>query len=160
MMLVDAIETLAKDFKLDVNLIAAICKVESNSCVWSVRYEQNWTYFESPADWARSLGITPDTETQLQKFSWGPMQVMGSVARQHGYRGYLPLLCDPYQGVLYGCKHLTWFMERHGYAGLDLISAYNCGTPEKDSKGNYLNDSYVKKVQTWVEFYRSHGVRN
>jgi Transglycosylase SLT domain len=38
------------------------------------------------------------TESRARAFSWGLMQVMGQVAREHGFTGALASLCDPLSG--------------------------------------------------------------
>jgi hypothetical protein len=35
------------------------------------------------------------------------MQLMGECAREHGYTGYLPELCEPATGLEWGCVHLA-----------------------------------------------------
>lgn len=151
---------ISQSFNLDDTLVAAICEVESSGIPGKTRYESTWTYFEDPKSYAASLGITEETETLLQKFSYGPMQVMGAVAREHGYRGHLPLLCSEYLGVYYGCVHLRWLTLKHGYSGDDLISSYNWGTPRKGGDQQYLNQNYVDQVKKWVQYFKDHGVHD
>jgi len=45
------------------------------------------------------------TESRARAFSWGLMQVMGQVAREHGFNGAsLAALCDPAAGLEIGCR--------------------------------------------------------
>jgi hypothetical protein len=53
------------------------------------------------------LGLPP-TEEIARSISWGLMQVMGQVAREHGFSGkYLSALCDPAAGLELGCTVLA-----------------------------------------------------
>src|SRR5260370_34198806 len=51
------------------------------------------------------------SEAWARGFSWGLMQVMGQVAREHGFAaGEHPFrseLCDPEQGITVGCRGLS-----------------------------------------------------
>lgn len=43
-----------------------------------------------------------------QQASWGCCQLMGAVAREHGFKGpYLPELCDPATNLALACQVLT-----------------------------------------------------
>ncbi|MES1936704.1 hypothetical protein C27AD_10151 [Salinisphaera hydrothermalis C27AD] len=80
-----------------------------------------------------------DTEWVQQKTSWGVMQIMGAVAREHGYTGPLPELCQAHIGIKYGCLHLSRlrdrFFARHGWAG--TLDAYNDGTARIERHPDY-----------------------
>lgn len=131
--------------QLDPNWVLAIVQVESAGQTNAARYEPNWKYLVRPEFYAERLLVTKDTETQLQKFSWGLMQVMGSVGRQWGYPDHLHTLSDPIRGLEYGCKHLSSMRKRFP-TGRDWIAAYNAGSPRKRPDGSYENEGYVKKV--------------
>ena len=85
-----------------------------------------------------------DTELIAQKTSWGLMQVMGTVARELGHRGWLSELCEPERGIYYGCLHLKKLMDRHGNLS-DTVAAYNAGSPRRDVNGKYVNQEYVDR---------------
>lgn len=89
-----------------------------------------------------------DTEWLGQQCSWGPMQVMGAVARERGFDGPFPELCRFDDGVYWGCRHLQWLAGRYytdeGWHG--VTSAYNQGSPRKDDNGRYDNQAYVDRV--------------
>ena len=49
-----------------------------------------------------------ETESRMRAFSWGLMQVMGQVAREHGFSGRsLAQLCEPATGLEIGCRVLA-----------------------------------------------------
>jgi soluble lytic murein transglycosylase-like protein len=46
----------------------------------------------------------PPTEEIARSISWGLLQLMGQVAREHGFqRPFLSALCDPSAGLTMGC---------------------------------------------------------
>ena len=114
-------ETARKD-GLDPALVCAVIEQESGWNPWAVRYE--------PAFYHRYvLGSLTDeqvvrlgaTETRARAFSWGLMQVMGQVAREHGFQGrFLSELCDPETGLNAGC---SVFSAKLAKAGGDVKNA-------------------------------------
>lgn len=131
--------------QIDINWVLAIVQTESSGISSVMRYEDHWKYFARPEFYAERLKITVETERQLQKFSYGLMQIMGSVAREYGYADSLALLIDPFRSLEYGCRHLKNFRRRFP-TGRDWIAAYNAGSPRKKPDGTYVNEQYVKKV--------------
>lgn len=86
---------------LDPALVMAVIEHESSWNPWAVRYE--------PAFYARYIASMklPETEKTLRATSFGLMQVMGQVAREKGFdEKYLTALCDPINGVVFGCRKL------------------------------------------------------
>jgi hypothetical protein len=130
---------------IDPDLAVAICGQESNYVTGRVRYEKNWSYLINVGKYAQLLGITIDSETQLQKFSYNGMQVMGSVARELGFNSHLVELVYPELGLLYGCKKLKQLSKKYLYLD-DLISSYNGGSPVKIGS-DYRNQRYVTEVK-------------
>jgi soluble lytic murein transglycosylase-like protein len=131
--------------QIDPNWVIAIIQTESAGLYTAMRYEPGWAYFARPEFYASRLNITVETERQLQKFSYGLMQIMGSVAREYGFADSLALLIDPFRSLEYGCRHLKNFRRRYP-TGRDWIAAYNAGSPRKRPDGSYVNEQYVKKV--------------
>jgi soluble lytic murein transglycosylase-like protein len=122
---------------LDPALVCAIVEQESNWNPWAIRYE--------PAFEARYVpkGMTP-TEATARAFSWGLMQIMGEVARENGYTGALPMLCDPATGLAEGIIH---FKKKLAYANGDVTKAllmWNGGG----------NKDYPAQVLARVEKYK------
>lgn len=136
--LLPVIQIVAGSIGLDPLLIQAIVEHESGGNVWAVRYEPAWKWFVTPETHAARLGITADTEKQLQSMSLGPMQVMGAVARELGFKGLLTELLGAEAGINYGCLKLKSLLVRYGNED-DAISAYNQGSPAKGPDGLYLN---------------------
>ena len=131
--------------RLDPDWVYAIVQTESEGLPHAQRYEPNWKYLCRPEFYAKRLNQTLETEVQMQKFSWGLTQVMGSVCREYGYADSLALLIDPFRALEYGCRHLSNFRRRYP-TGRDWIAAYNAGSPRKRPDGTYENEQYVKKV--------------
>lgn len=131
--------------KLDPAWVLAVIQVETGGIAQRVRFEPGWRYFHNVPGHAKRLVITEATEKALQAFSWGAMQVMGSVAREWGYPDHLQTLSEHTRGLEYGCKHLASMRKRFP-TGRDWIAAYNAGHPRKNPDGSYANEEYVRKV--------------
>src|SRR5437016_1759983 len=74
----------ARAHSLWPELVCAVIEQESSWDPWALRYE--------PAFYARYVEpqlyrgmIRQETEARARAFSWGLMQVMGQVAREHGF---------------------------------------------------------------------------
>lgn len=148
----DLVTKISTDLKLDPKFIGAIVKVESNGNSATVRYEPNYKYLYFPDKYAALVFVTVDTETILQKCSWGLMQVMGGVARELGFTELIPRLCEPALGLEFGCRKIRALMEKYGNNNLsDLAAAYNAGSVRKSNKITYDNERYVDSV---MNYYR------
>lgn len=129
-------EQIAKKHGLNPAVVWALINVESSCNTHAVRYEPNWRWFVKPYELARDVGTTEETETIMQKCSWGLMQVMGAVARELGWHGPMPKLCDPWHGIEYGCLKLKERLDK--YPALpDALAAYNAGQPGTDAGKAY-----------------------
>lgn len=92
----------AAKYGLDPVLVCAVCEQESAWNPWAYRYEPGFF-----AKYVSPLGLKDGTEAIMRSTSWGLMQVMGQVAREHGYKAtFLSSLCDPDTGVDVGCDVL------------------------------------------------------
>jgi soluble lytic murein transglycosylase-like protein len=97
----------ARVHALPPELVCAVIEQESGWDRWAMRYE--------PAFYQRYIepllaGPTPlaRTEARARAFSWGLMQVIGQVAREHGFAGNsLAQLCEPSAGIEIGCRVLA-----------------------------------------------------
>lgn len=140
------IHVVAGEHDVDPVLFEAICRVESSLDPFAMRYEPRWNYLYFPREHASRLRITEDTETQLQKFSYGLCQIMGSVAREHGFSGPLgALISDPALCLKYGAIHLKKFLWKY-QTEVEVIAAYNAGSARKTPGGMFVNQQYVDKV--------------
>lgn len=158
----------ASEFDLPPQLVAAIVIVESsgNPAAWRVEpfyrwlwnprsntpYRSSHTGLNPPDDFVGTPGHSKATAWVGQKTSWGLMQIMGAVARELGFKGWFPELCQIDKGIEYGCRHLhnlTRFKGRYGWEG--VIAAYNAGTPRRKPGGWFENQEYVNKVMSHIE---------
>ena len=92
----------ASKHALDPALVCAVVEQESSWDTHAIRYE--------PAFRARYVAPLrlPPTEEVARSISWGLIQVMGQVAREHGFNGrFLSALCDPPAGLDVGCAILA-----------------------------------------------------
>src|SRR5271169_4119181 len=93
--------TVASDHELDQALVCAVAEQESAWDSDAMRYEP-----EFRARYVAPLQLPP-TEEIARSLSWGLLQVMGQVAREHGFTGkFLSALCDPSAGLEIGCAVL------------------------------------------------------
>lgn len=143
----EAIKAQARDKGLSPSLIAGICMRESigSGGTWASRYEPDWAYFFEVEVFAKKCGITVDTERVQQATSHGLMQVMGSVAREHGLTDNLTRLYHPETNLHYGCLHLRKFLDRFG-SEEKAVAAYNRGWPQHKPDGSFVNQAYVDSV--------------
>ena len=157
-------EPLAREFDVPLALILGVIQVESAGHPYATRFEPGYRWcwdvrrrrpltvrradlghagapsgFAAPDAATAGYYSTAATEYTQQRTSWGLMQVMGAVAREHGYTGPLPELCDPAHGIEYGVRHLARlrdrFYARHGWAG--VVDAYNDGSPAIEQDPDY-----------------------
>jgi hypothetical protein len=161
-------EICAKQIGLPLPLVRAIIQVESSGDIYGWNPEPKYRYFwdvrlnrpfrpvtaqeiasESPPPDFLSGAGDRDAEWWGQAASWGPMQVMGGVARELGLKGHFPQLCTTHLGVEYGCRHLAHLARRfradHGWRG--VAAAFNAGSPRKVAGTSlYENQAYVDKI--------------
>lgn len=94
--------TIAAQHALDPALVCAVVEQESAWDANAIRYEPAFR-----VRYVAPLGLPP-TEEIARSISWGLMQVMGQVAREHGFTGkFLSALGDPAAGLGVGCAVLT-----------------------------------------------------
>ena len=144
-------KSLAEQVGLDPVFVLAIIHVESGGNRWACRFEPGFLakYLEGKSV-TRFGAASADTERTMRATSYGLMQVMGQVAREHGCKEpFLTTLCDTELGISYGCKHLSWlrsklFSQNH----IDytvLAAAYNGGLGAVKN-GRLANPEYPAKV--------------
>lgn len=146
---------------LPVALVEAVVTVESggNPYAWNPEPAYRWlvdvrtgkpfrelTAYEAksmypPRDF-HALAGDADQEFWGQQASWGLMQVMGAVAREHGFKGaYLTELCDPATNLEYGCKTLAALWDRYFARGgwQWVVWSYNAGNPKNPRGAAYAD---------------------
>jgi soluble lytic murein transglycosylase-like protein len=120
--LVALTRTIAGRHGLDPALVCAL--VEQESC-WdphAIRYE--------PAFRERYISplSLPPTEEIARSISWGLMQVMGQVAREHGFAAkFLSALCNSEIGLETGCFVLTAILSKAGDDVPRALTLWNGG---------------------------------
>lgn len=128
--LVNIAKKIAVTYALDPALVCAVCHHESaNWNTWASRYEPGFFDKYVPQD-AKTFGnvCSVDTERRLRATSFGLMQIMGQVARERGFTGeYLTELCDPLNGIEYGCRELARRMKNANGDVRKALLGYNGG---------------------------------
>ena len=136
----------ARIYNVPAHLIYALIEIESAANAFALRYESHYKYVYRVTAFAHASGLTGATEHQLQKFSWGLMQIMGGTARWLGFEKPLPLLLEPKIGVSWGTMYFGSLFKRYGNEA-DAVSAYNQGSPRRHLlSSDYKNQEYVDKV--------------
>lgn len=153
------VRVVAPKYGLPVKLVLAIVEHESAGNRFAHRIEPAYTWLWNvrlgtvyhvtpqiagsrlpPEDFPAPPGISRETEWIDQQSSWGLMQVMGAVAREHGLRGPMTGLCDSLLGINHGCRLLKERAAR--YLGTDgwtgVVEAYNAGRPGTDAGRAYV----------------------
>ena len=172
---------------LDPDLVQALVEQESEyePYAWNPepRYRYFWnvktnapfrsvtdaeTVLKFPPDDFPALRGDSDNEWWAQQASWGLTQILGAVAREHGFAGpYLPAICDPIVNLDLGCLHLAAMMTRARklYTGLatsaertvrvSALASYN-GGPTGNAPYNVpiRNRDYAMRVLTRYERIR------
>jgi soluble lytic murein transglycosylase-like protein len=134
--LVEQAKEFARSFNLDPALVCAVIEQESGWDVHALRYEDGFF-----SRYIVPLGL-PSTEARARAFSWGLMQIMGQTARELGFKGAMPQLCDPFFGISYGCRKLATCLKAVG-SEHDALVRYNGGS----------NPAYADQVLARVPKY-------
>jgi soluble lytic murein transglycosylase-like protein len=137
--LVALARTIASAHGLDPALVCAVVEQESAWDAYAIRYEPGFrARYVAPLD-------LPPTEEIARSISWGLLQVMGQVAREHGFqRPFLSALCDPSAGLTFGCIVLAAKLA----AGSDNVAR---GLARWNGGGN---PEYASQVLARVARYR------
>jgi len=140
--LIASAASIASSLGLSPSIVCAMVEHESSWNPFAIRYEPKFfTNYTQPL-WTRGL-VKSITEAQARAFSWGLMQVMGQVAREMGFTGDLPELCDPLTGLLYGCRLFAKNLAAHSGDVSASLEAYNGGA----------NPNYAAEVLALVPHY-------
>ncbi|HXQ25921.1 MAG TPA: transglycosylase SLT domain-containing protein [Candidatus Acidoferrales bacterium] len=145
---------------LDPALVCAVVEQESSWETHAIRYEPAFR-----AHYVAPLGLPP-TEEVARSISWGLMQVMGQVAREHGFSGkFLSALCEPPAGLDIGCAVLAAKMTiRSGSSSRGSNATEGSLSPAAEDIARALalwnggaNPDYVSQVLARVASYRRKG---
>jgi soluble lytic murein transglycosylase-like protein len=160
----------AAKYGLESAVVAGLAAQESSFDTRATRFEPGWRYWVTtdgvpcgieevrgiPIDFngaQEHQGVADAREVRHQATSWGLLQVMGGVAREHGFRwaDLSVMKLNASLALDFGLKHFTRFMHRHEL--VDAISAYNAG-----EGGIGSNPEYVAKVTAYITVFREQGL--
>ena len=143
------IEPAAKRHGMAPGLLAGLVCQESAGDTWATRPEPlyKWLFGDSPQELNRlklpKLRRLVKLDLYEQRISYGLCQVMGAVAREHGWDGWLTELCRPEIGLEYGARHLAWCVKKAGGDVAVGLLKYNGGGDK----------SYPQQVLVWSHFF-------
>jgi len=132
------IETAARDFGLDSDLLEALVMVESSGRADAFRFE--------PAFWSRYLEHNPEYKHENPRrvsSSYGLCQVMYSTARELGFNSDPEMLFVPRVSLHFGAMNLARLLKWAEGDATKALAAYNGG------KGNWKDPQpqlYAAKV--------------
>lgn len=129
--------SVAVKFAVPVALFCGLIEQESNYDNWAIRFEPAFL-----KKYVEPLGL-PATETYARSTSWGPGQVMGQVAREMGYKGPLPQLCEWEIGLAMAAGKLKKELSKAAGDERKALLGYNGGA----------NLSYPDEVLTKAKQY-------
>lgn len=125
-------------------VVSAIIQIESSGGLYTLRHEPTYKWLYKVDEMAAELQIFPEAERAQQRFSYGPMQIMGATARELGFRGKDLKELEGILGLEYGIKYLLRLKRRFPKYP-DYVAAFNAGSVRVDAKGLYVNQKYVDK---------------
>lgn len=136
---------------LEPEVLQAIISVESGWDPWALRFEPlAGKYVTKAPYYAKTNIITVETESMMQKCSFGLCQMMGFNFRLLGYTGPLTKTLEPEFNLR--CMALFFKKNCDKYNKFeDKIVSYNSGSPRKWADGRYQNQDYLDK---FMSFYR------
>jgi soluble lytic murein transglycosylase-like protein len=146
----------AAQHTLNPALVCAIVEQESAWDPHAIRYEPAFrTRYVAP------LGLPP-TEEVARSISWGLMQVMGQVAREHGFKAKsLAALCDPATGIAIGCAVFAAKLRASANAGPRVTNSSDAAGVAADVVERALelwnggaNQAYAAQVLARVAHYK------
>lgn len=131
---------------IEQDLVLAMIWQESDGDPWAYRYEPGYQYFwdgkkrvalfdkaiSMSANRGKAIIALGQTEFNQQSASFGLMQVMGAVARELGMSGFATRLCEPGDGIKYGCDYLRLCFKRGGGDTREALRRYNGGSDYPD----------------------------
>lgn len=117
----------AAKYALDLPLLCALIHHESSWNPWAFRYEPLFfSHYIQPL--VNNGTVKSMSEATARASSFGLMQILGQVAREHGFSGpFLTELCDPDVGLDYGCKKFQQSIVAHPNDVRASLLAYNGG---------------------------------
>ena len=120
--LIALIHTVAARHAIDPALVCAVAEQESSWDPYAIRYEAGFRL-----RYVAPLGLLP-TEEVARSISWGLLQVMGQVAREHGFDAkFLSVLTEPATGLETGCAILAAKLSQASGDVFEALSLWNGG---------------------------------
>ena len=141
----------ARAHGLDPATLAGLVCQESAGKPDAKRHEPGyrWDFGDDPHEHPTlPPGLSLSEDLELQKWSYGLCQIMGAVAREHGFAGHLEeLLTDTAANLELGARHLARQMKRANGDARQALLYYNGGGDQ----------AYDDKVLAWAAYFASRA---
>lgn len=149
------VEQVLQPYQIPVDILLGLVKTESGGNAEAMRFEKGYPWLFHVPHFAKMFAWTADTETALQRFSYGLCQIMLATARERGFLLHPMKLLEPKIGLAWGAYHLHLLYQRYNTWPATL-SAYNQGSPKKAflSKTKFKNQKYVDTVLLHAREFR------
>lgn len=151
----DQIQKAAEKYSIPVHVLAGLAAQESQGNTWAARPEAHyrWTFGRLASHVPLLKKLLPRWRTMaqdayMQRISYGLFQVMGAVARELGFKGYLTMLCNPEIGARMGAAKLADCLKRSNGDLRAALLRYNGGG----------DPAYPDKVFGWAKFFTEENV--
>lgn len=146
----DQIQKAAERYSIPTRVLAGLVAQESQGDTWAAKPEEKyrWTFGRLASHVPLLKKLLPRWRTQAQDFymqriSFGLCQVMGAVARELGFKGYLTMLCNPEIGARMGAAKLADCLKRSNGDLRAALLRYNGGG----------DPAYPDKVLGWAKHF-------
>ncbi len=141
----------AREHGLAPAVLAGVVAQESRGEAWATRPEPlyRWLFGDDAVE-ARRLRMPRlrrlvALDLYEQRISYGLCQVMGAVARELGWSGWLTELCRPEVGLAYGARHLANLVKAAGGRPGPGAPAHNGGGDPLSGQGSGLGRAFSQR---------------
>jgi len=140
----ETVRIMCNSFGIDQRFMFALIETESNWNQWAVKYEPGYRWYMEEPDTGRFKN-SPETNKEMQSFSYGLCQVMGNHFYEQGFTGFCTQLVDPKLNTVIAIKILERHIKKGVKLPMELYAAYNAGSVRVSSSGDFVNQANVDR---------------
>lgn len=147
----EAVETFSQKYNIPKKFLYALILTESNFNEYAIRYEPHYRWIVLNKDIGTKLGMSYATFLEVQRFSYGLTQVMGSIFYEHNLYTYPAEFYDVYLNVEHCCIHLSNSINRKKLnpekQARELYDIYNSGCIDSNDQNEKNVDRFMKNYE-------------